>query len=416
MKNQDNKTPTRIVLRFAEPHAALSVLALATALLLAGCANGGGSANTTSTATWPSATPPAPTQTNTYIGTQSPGLYTITVDHTKNSFSFQNLSTSSAVVSGTFTTTANGFLNLGSAGYALEMPSRAVLLIPSAATAATSAEVFGIASPSCQVIPEKTAFGYVAMDSQYSGNLGGTEDGIGSGTIYASTDSGGANWAFGGELQYDLPYTDNLTSYTPLPDPFTATCAAGNGESSVIQTAITVPSSIPANFVVGPTGFFLEDRYQSSLTNGNNGVAFIGAVAPPTPVNLSALNGLTFLGVQATGGNNGVGLTSPRQSLVSFTASTDKSGNSILLTGGAFPSNDPTQVPGSGLAIDLGAQDANNNGSFQSASATFSTGTVFYSAGTYNGFALVSNAGGKYTIFVVSPTGTLVTGWILFQQ
>jgi hypothetical protein len=293
------------------------------------------------------------------------------------------------------------------------MLSRAVLLVPTS----TGDQVFGVASPACQVIPTRTELGYIGMASGYY--MGGTtQDSIVSGLIYASTDTGGTNWAFGGEQQYILPGGNiSVGPYSPTPDPYTASCGAQNGGSSIIQTAITVPSSIPANFVVGPTGLFFEDRY-STNSQQPNGVSFVGASTPLAPVSLSALSGLTFVGTQVSAGQGsggGPGGSAPQ--LVSLTGGQDSTGKSIALTGGAFPSNDPTQPPDSSVSIDLGSQDTKNNGYFPLISATLNTGTVFAPAGTYGGYALVTNAGGKYTIFVVSQASPgLATGWILFQQ
>lgn len=412
MKKQDNQTVNRIVARGLGSLA----VALTTMFLLQGCASGGGS-NSATTSAWPPATPPPTSQTNTYIGTESPGLYTITIDHTKNSYSYQDLSTNSSPVSGTFTTAANGFLALSMGGYALEMLSRAVVLVPMVPNAPTIQNaIFGITSPACQVVPEKTPFEYLGMASRYYEVGGGTtEQVIGSGLVYGSSDTSGANWNFGGEQQYEIATLG--TAYTPTPDPFSATCAANSAGQALVQTAITVPSSIPANFIVGPTGFFIEDRY-STNSQQPDGVSFIGAAAPASPVSLSTLAGLTFTGIQLQVGEGSGGAPGGGQpQLVSFTSAQDSSGKSIALTGGAFPSNDPTQTPGSDVSIDLGAQDSNNNGYFPSASAKLSDGTVFAPAGTYGGYALVTSAGGKYTIFVITQAASGFTnGWILFQQ
>ena len=404
------------------PHLPTGLIAAATTalLLLAGCSGGGNSSGggSGSGTAWPPATPPATSQVNTYIGTQSPGLYTVTIDHTKNTYSYQDLSTGAAVVSGTFTTAANGFLVLSTAGgspagYALEQLSRVVVLNPNTQYqgnffSITNNAIFAIAAPSCQVIPAKTQFEYLGMASPYSS----TDT---AGTIYASTDSGGANWTFGGELYYYG--VGNSKSITP--DPFTAACAAGSAGSAVIQTDLTVPTSIPADFAVGPTGFFVEDNYNNGAKYGGysstSGISFIGAVTPASPVDLSSLKGATFLGMGLAGGPTPADvpqLGAPE--LVSFSAAPDSTGTSIVLTGGPFPSNDPTQAPGGGISLDLGAQDANNNGYFPLASATLSSGS---GPGTQSAYALVSNAGGKATILVLADTGNLyVEEWILFQQ
>ncbi len=403
--------------------AGLLAVAMGTMLALTGCSTGGSSSNAASTSTWPSAAPPPTSQTNTYVGTQSPGLYTVTIDHTNNTYSYQNLSTKTAAVSGTFTTTANGFLALSAGGYALEQLSRAVVLVPAAKlnqigqVPLAGNAVFAIAAPSCQVIPAKAEFEYIEMANPYVG-IPDVVTGS-SGLLYGSTDSNGTNWTFGGELQN---VTASGTGSSPLPDPFTTTCAASSAGPAVIQTTLTTPTSVPANFAVGPTGFFMEDRYQSGSNMIIYGPSFIGAVMPASPVNLSALNGANFLGVSVTGGvgtANGAGagsnpVVNPPQ-LVSVSAASDSTG-SLQLTGGLFPASDPTQAPGTGVAFNLGAQ-ATNNGYFPSATTTLTGANFGNEAGTNSSYALVSDAGGKYTIFVFSGAGAgFATGWIFFQQ
>jgi len=393
----NNKT-TKAIRRM---RGALCAMAMGAALLLGGCGGGGGTSST-STTTWPPTIAPATSETNTYFGTQSPGLSSVTIDHTSNTFSYGS-------VSGNFTT-VDGFLNLGSAGWALEMLSRAVLVVPP-----SGESIFAIAAPACQVIPTRTEFAYVATPNPNYGN-GTTEDQItetqvGSGVVGVSSTDSGQDWQFGGEVQYILPNGNLLGPgliFDPTPDPFSGTCAANSQNSSVIATSITVPSELPANFVIGPTGFFIEDRSQS------DGMAFVGAVEPASPIDLSQLSGATFLGAE-----NAVSFTYvfPAQ-LVSFAASAGSSGTGVQLAGGTFPSNNPAATPAANITIDLGPQDPNNNGYFPLATVTFSGSTSGFTAGVpYYGYAMVSNAGGKYSIFaVVGEGGPQRNGFLLFQQ
>jgi hypothetical protein len=382
--------------------------AAAVALLMAGC---GGGSSTSSTATWPSTTPPATSETNTYIGTQVPGLYTVTIDHTGNTFSYQDVSTSSATVSGTFTTDASGFLALSTGGYALEQLSRAVLLLPPTVSSGNgevtpaSVPIFAINAPSCQVIPTRTEFEYIAPPDEYFGSITNTaysgQRSVNSGLVYASTDTKGADWNFGGELQYALGGSSGTAT---IPDAVSATCSAGSGSSSsLVQSTITVPSSLAANFAIGPTGYFVEDRYAS------DGISFIGAVKPSSAVDLGQLSGTTFLGTesQAATGPTGVPAVYP-PSLVSFTSSA-----SSTLTGGAFPSNDPTQTPAANYTIKLGTQDPVNFGYFPSATITETCTNC--TGASQPAYALVTDAGGKLSIFVVMNSG-VPTGFVLFQQ
>uniref|UniRef100_A0A372IS45 Uncharacterized protein n=1 Tax=Paracidobacterium acidisoli TaxID=2303751 RepID=A0A372IS45_9BACT len=240
---------------------------------------------------------------------------------------------------------------------------------------------------------------------------GVNETNVGSGLVYVSTDSNGMNWTFGGQLQYILPSISlpAIGSISPTPDPFNGACTGNSGFSS-IQTTITEPNSLPANFAIGPSGFFVEDRYQSDQ------MAFIGAAMPASPIDLSGLSGAAFLGVNMSGGEgtaNQANLSAPQ--LVSASAAADGSGKSIRLVGGAFPSNDPTQTSVNTFNITLGTQDSVNNGYFPSATYLF---TGPNSAGQNDpAYAIVTQVGGKYTIFVLAETGSgIESGWILFQQ
>lgn len=398
----------------------LLAAAMGAALLLEGCGVGG-SMSTTSTTTWPPTTLPTTTQTNTYVGTQNPGLYTVTIDHTNNSFSYQDLSTSSAAVSGTFTTTANGFLVLSTAngptGYALEQLSRAVLLVPSTISTGnipiTDNSIFAVAAPACQTVPTRTEFEYLAMPQTAYDNASPNEHDVGSGLLDISSSNNGQDWQFGGEVQYVMPagtLTPPGISFDPTPDPISGTCAANSQNSSVIATSITAPSSLAANFAIGPTGFFMEDRYQS------DGLAFVGAVEPTSPIDLSQLSGSTFLGVESTVSYTSLGAPN----LTSFSASADSSGTSEQLAGGVFPMNNPASTPGANVVIDLGTQDPTNNGYFPSATVTFSGSTsgMGFQAGVPNpAYAIVSNAGGKYSIFaLVGNNQPYLLGLVLFQQ
>src|ERR1700761_4218098 len=110
------------------------------AMTLVGC---GGSSNgtpppgTQPVSSSPFPVPPVPTVTNTYLGTQSPGLWSFTIDNIQGRYSYQALTypgTSKTPTAGTFVP-LESFLELsdplgGPAGYGLEVPSRAALLRP----------------------------------------------------------------------------------------------------------------------------------------------------------------------------------------------------------------------------------------------------------------------------------------------
>jgi hypothetical protein len=159
----------------------------------------------------------------------------------------------------------------------------------------------------------------------------------------------------------------------------------------------------------------------------------MGVPQPSAQVDTGALSGAQYLGTIYGAGSN----TSNWTSLVAsfgFPGAPSGCPSGSFQTpifGGDFPGDDPTQSPqgasgGFGncdVVIDLGSQDATNNGLFPN--ATIYLGSTFAGNSTKTNFAFpaVAVAGqlnGKYAVFVigVDTTGTPSQAWgiYLFQS
>jgi hypothetical protein len=370
-------------------------------------------------------TPSTPTTANTYVGTDSLNVWSLNLDDTASSYSYTNSTTSSAPVTGTFTT-SNGFLNLGesggiSLGYALEVQSRMALLRPGDATAGL---VLSVPQTTCYSIPYRLLFNYIAMEAAPSGNTFTTGNYA---SVVLNTDSTGAAWQFQ-DLQGDL---------VNGPNSFTETCAVAGGEATVSvqgdsvfnteNNSDSLPStyfksgtggsySVSTNVVaIGPSGVFLT---QQSLPG--KGASAAGVAEPTSALSTTSIAAKSYLGflTQAAGDLSGTtyrnpGFTSP----VSFGPVTT---SSSTMTGGVFPSDDVTQTPNSDTIITLGKQSGTYNGLYPNATVTMLdsnqnctteiaggiTGLTVgvnadgYITCTYPAVAVVGNPEGKYVIFL----------------
>jgi hypothetical protein len=81
------------------------------------------------------------------------------------------------------------------------------------------------------------------------------------------------------------------------------------------------------------------------------------------------------------------------------------------IIGGVFPNDDPSQPAGQDITIDLGTQDANNNGLYPMATVTVS-GVMFPAA------VVVGSLENKYAVFLLAQdtTNNVSLAIYLFQQ
>jgi hypothetical protein len=422
------------------------VMILTAAITFAGC---GGSGSQSTVADDPSVVaslpaPPTPAAANTYIGSQSPGLWSLGLDDSKNTFSYQPLTyppSPNTPVSGLFQQ-SNGFLNFGqsnggSLGYALEVQGRTAVFRPGDSTIAP---VVSVPQTSCYPITGRLRFQFIAMQAgpYPSSPSGGEGSYTGSllyyGSFVASTSSDGSSWQFGNLQGGSIPVAgegSGLVVGVSGPASFAGSCKSSNGQASIAISGTTVfnglwapsnqytpnpPSNTVTMLEVGPSGFFSLDQSVPSATTPTGG-AVIGVVEPSSPLSTSDVAAGNYLGFLYEPENSGAvpvvpGITAP----VAFAP-----GPSNSLIGGGFPNDDVTQVPGTDMTINLGTQDSTLNGLYTSASITvldpFQNCANYTGSGTpgepginaqgyitctFPAVAVVGNPEGKYAIFVSS--------------
>ncbi len=402
--------------------ATILALALAAAAAVSGCA---GSApplivpNPSAPLGLPA--PPAAGPVNTYSGVQSPGTWTLTLDNTKNTFSYQPVTypaSPNTPVTGTIQVT-NGFTELASngasAGVALEVMGRFAILRPGGVN---TAPILAVPQTSCYQLGGRSRFQYVAVPAGAAGDQT-TAPIFGNGSVVASTDSTGKSWQF-----------QNMQGNVVAgPASFTAMCgSAGNqtaisftGQQSVLSDLwtpfpATVPTASTGSVIsIGPTGLFVADQ-SDPTTPQPTGASVAGVIQPASALSTNDIESKQYLGFVYQGattiGLNGVPPTPPITSPVAF---------GTTLTGGDFPNDDVTQAPNSDMSITLGKQDATYNGLYLNISVTVSdpgqncANFTGYPAGvapisginaqgyntcTFPGIAVAGNPEGKYTIFV----------------
>ncbi len=228
---------------------------------------------------------------------------------------------------------------------------------------------------------------------------------------------------------------------------FPGNCAVSNGVASISAapnvSSVAPVSKLPTTFVIGRTGFFLEDQATGSQTSQKpDATSFVGAIQPAAPLNTASIVAGTYAGFMRHASIGPlVSLTQP----IGFGQITAGSGTS--LTGGTFLNDDISQFQNSNIVINLGAQDAANNGLYPLASITMpdpkgycyngwynptfpglTTGTPGVDqfgneTCTFNAVAVVAYAESKYSIFIAATdiiyndTATSVPmGIYLFQQ
>ncbi len=197
-------------------------------------------------------------QSNTYLGTQSPGIWSVGIDRSQNAFSYTSLTypTTPPSDGGTFFT-SNGFLNLGmstsgSSELAVEMPGHVAVLRPGDETLAP---VISVQQSGCFAVGGYVRFQFVGMPSPYDAYLS-KGNGVGYGSIVASTDPTGSAWTFGDQVQYVVPVTGSnkvgqSLNGTAALSGFSAACGSSNGITTI---------SAPANAVVTMPNDFRNKR------------------------------------------------------------------------------------------------------------------------------------------------------------
>jgi hypothetical protein len=350
---------------------ALSLLVLC--FWLAGC-----SSNTTSSSRLPSTTTVA--SKNTYVGSQDPGIFTMTLDNSADTFAYQqttNYALTTTSQSGS-TTSTSGFLDFGtsngtSLGKAIELGGSMALLRPGAGTA-----YLGRYGWSTSIVLGRYLIPMVAESSCFAISNGPVryvflDDNTGSyGTFVVSTDSTGTNWYF-------TDVVDSSGNALLGPEEFNATCAESNGaavvtaESDLTYTSLNVGENDVPAFYFHPNGGMFMTRNPSALTiNGNKAVyeTWVGFAAPTSAPTASQLTSTSYRGfmlekiyfVDSSGYTDQEYLSYP----VLFTP-----GGSNTLVGGPYPNDDLTQTPSTTqYTLSPGSANTAVNGTFTSATLT----------------------------------------------
>ena len=400
-------------------------------------------------------TPSAAGPVNTYSGGQSPGAWTVTLDDSKNAFSYQPVTFPAASTSGTLQA-GGGFSALSNGGLAYEVLGRAAVLRPGGSA---STRVFAVPQTDCYAITGKVRFQYIAL---FPGAVspGGpdltpnTAPFLGYGSIVASTDTTGKTWQFenlqGGAWK-------SLGSIVSGPASFTGACNAGGGQAAIAVTGQTlldafwnpqvigsITTGTQSNIWIGPSGFFAADQSDPTQAAAT-GASMAGMAEPAAALSTSTMAAGQYLGfVYEAANNNNYGNGTPLPP--AFTAPVGfgqvVAGSGTTLTGGIFPNDAVTGTPNSDTQITLGKEDSTYNGLYTSVSVTVLdpaqncanfNGSGFsipitsgvsgqgYITCTFPGIAVAGNPDGKYAIFVSTYNWAASYGgqpmeFFLFQQ
>ncbi len=393
------------------------LLAWAIAAPIAGCSKGAEVSGA------PAPPPPAPSNATAYIGSQSPGTWTMSVDNLQNAFSYQTASGTNAESGGLLAT--NGVLDFGNKngvplGKAVVQPGSGALLRPGGVT---TFPVAMIQQEDCVPLAAKTRYIYTALPGPMPQNGTEAAGSTGFGTFVVSSSSDGKNLSFTDVHNYVLTtFVGNRTTADTEngadPGLFSATCTSANGVGTVIAdptapfpTSTSGTTAIPT-FHFNQAGAFTEDR----PTDENGG--WVGFVMPSGSIKASTLASGTYRGFFSESTDKVTVDTEP----VAFAQASDGTTN---LVGGVFPNDDLAQAPGSEYTITLGTQDATYNGVFPNAqlialdpsgicsSVALNDPTVRSSFDvngniicTAAGVAVVSQVNGKYVLYFTSRDGT----------
>jgi len=386
-------------------------------LLLLGTSCGGSSKLSAPPQGLPPATTPA--ASNSYIGTQSPGdMWQVSIDHTSNNFSALDLTNSTAGMVLGSVVDQLGFLGLAQTnvsppfqpfGFALEIPSRALLLRPGTNTAALATLVPG----TCLDINGSVTFQFVTLpDPSWAA---ATDTTYGSVQVTVS----GSSWNYSNFTQATL---DSSQTNATLGTGTCATSAAGG----LVTIPPNPPATVSATLGVGPSGFFVADQFLSRASGIPSGAA--GVIQPSASVNPTSIVGGSYLGfiyepnVTASPATCSADCLAPTQ-MVAFSGSLTTCltiPSSSGMCGGAFFNDSLTNLKqaSTDMTIELGTEDPNNFGLYRSAKVTMpdpagSPGTCTNPgvAGTDSqsnptctlpAIAVVGNPENKFAIFLIT--------------
>lgn len=430
----------RTVTKLAAPGTLFCLLSVGMTALLTGC----GATNPLIGLPVPGPAGPV----NSYVG--KPGnsdldtqLWSVTIDHTQNVYSYGPVSTTAVPTTGGFATLTEGFLvlldqNGYQNGLAFEVPGEAVVLRPGDSSKAL---IFAVRQASCFAIGGNVKFLF-ALSPGFS-----TTYQAAFGRIYASTNGDGSSWQFNNQTQYqtlEAPGTNPPPTVPPAatlpgyPSGFPGTCSVSNASADVTASPLGYffqPNSpnparaytIPTEYVISPSGFFFENQdYKNVLGSESWAYSTIsswGVAESSTPLNIGNVATADYLGFLFETAHAS---SAYRTRAVGF-------GNAPIsgttMTGGTLPSEDPTQQPTLNMGVTFGKQDPLNNGLYYSAKLTVpydsvdTCGTPVVDQNgnltcTYPAIAIVGipSPAYKYTMLLIAFNSGDQKTLMLFQQ
>ena len=331
----------------------------------------------------PSGFPPVSqaSELNSYVGTQgtdpstgnSGAVWQLTINHTTNSFSASDYAAQLTTANGLFAFDG-GFLNFSQTnpgpafqadGLTIEIPGRVAFFRPGFNSFNSTQDFVTSASSPVAMVPGNclglfdVTFQFVTLPTVKW--IASTDIAYGSLQVNSvQPTSSGSTWNFTNLAQFTLAKTQSKSA-TTLSD---GICA----QSGVGAVVSIPPSSATGNTItvaVGPSGFLI-------INNGPNTAGAVGLIQPTSALNTNSVLKANYLGFISEPAIpiplSGV----PTANQVAFFGCS-KSGcktSGTSLVGGAFPNDDPTQPANTNITIDLGTQNATNNGLFDSATVT----------------------------------------------
>lgn len=267
---------------------------------------------------------------------------------------------------------------------------------------------------------------------------------------YGSVDIGtsGNTVNFANIKQYTLPSVGGTPTYTASSSE-TGDCSTSSygyvtsvpGSATVTDPGTTSQTEDHVALVgIGASGLLVENNDNAAGESASApyynpvlgaGTGAVGLPKPSSTLDTSSLAGAQYLGFMYGAGYGGtVSSSGWTSTATSFGFSSAPSSCSSLVTktstmiyGGDFPNNDPsTSTDGYGncnLAIDLGTQDASNNGLYPNATVWVGGGFTANSSKTTYSFpavAIAGKLGTKYAIFLIGLDSTQPWGIYLLQS
>jgi hypothetical protein len=357
-------------------HASGALLMVAISLST-GC---GGKSNLNLT---PSGLPPVSQagELNSYVGTQgtdpstgdSGAVWQLTINHTTNSFSASDYAAQLVPANGLFAFDG-GFLNFSQTnpspafqadGFAIEIPGRVAFFRPGFNSFNSTQNTTTSASSPVAAVPGNclglfdVTFQFVSLPTA---KWNGASD-VAYGSVQVNSvqmGDNGSTWNFSNLTQFTL---GNIQTQSQ------ATLADGVCAQSAVGEVVSIPPSSTGSgntitVAVGPSGILI-------INNGPEISGTVGLIQPSSALNMSSLLSANYLGFISEPAIPIPlsGLPTANQ-IASFDCSNSGCKASGSLVGGAFPNDDPTQPANTNITINLGTQNATNNGLFDGATLT----------------------------------------------